>query len=134
MADFSNFECDKCGACCSMLVEAKYYDAIREPKLYQLVPDMKPAELRQDGRCIILWDKKTHACPFLCGETKHCTIYPTRPVECVLVEPGDAKCQQARVMKGLALLRDKNGNPPDRALLEESCDDYGLDYESDLVP
>jgi len=44
-----------------------------------------------------------------------------------MVEAGDAKCQQARRIKGLPFLRDRDGNEPSRELLLESCDEYDLD-------
>ncbi len=124
---FDNFECDKCGACCeSLIVEAYDYDARREPKLYE-ISNIPRESLREQERCIILYDRQTRACPFLCGETKHCQIYDTRPVACVMVEPGDAKCQQARLKKNLPLLQDKNGKEPTADMLLESCYEYQLD-------
>jgi len=44
-----------------------------------------------------------------------------------MVEAGDAKCQQARRIKGLPFLRDRDGNEPSRELLLELCDEYELD-------
>jgi len=124
---FDKFECDKCGACCeSLIVEAYDYDACREPKLYQ-ISNVDRQELRGGEQCIVLYDINTRACPFLDSETKHCSIYATRPVVCVMVEAGDAKCQQARQTKGLPVLRDRDGNEPSRKLLVESCEDYGLE-------
>lgn len=129
---FDNFECDKCGACCqTLIVEAHHYDARREPRLYQL-PDVDKEKVYAAEHPIVLWDSEKRSCPFLCSETKHCGIYSTRPVECVMVEPGDAKCQQARRMKNLGLLHDKDGNPPSRRLLLESCMDYDLAIEDVL--
>lgn len=130
MADFSGFECDKCGACCrTLIVEAFFYDCDREPRIYQIDGITDRAKFREDERCIILHDQKTRACPFLEDATNHCSIYPTRPVACVMVEAGDAKCQQARKMKGLPMLRDRNGNEPTQAMLEESAEEYLLDID-----
>lgn len=67
-------------------------------------------------------------CPFLDSSCK-CSIYDTRPLTCVAVEPGDAKCQQARLMKGLPMLCDQDGQKPSMQLLAESCGDYQLELE-----
>lgn len=126
---FENFRCDNCGACCKLLlVEAGYIDAQREPRLYQIGKPVDKAKLRDGEHCIILWDNTKGGCPFL-NESNHCDIYHTRPNECVAVEPGDAKCQQARYMQGLPLLRDVDGNEPSIELLSESCDYYDLCLE-----
>lgn len=123
MKDFSNFECDNCGACCrSLIVEAQHYDAKREPRLVQLVGE----EQAKSSFGFTLYDTVRKCCPFLTDENK-CDIYPTRPVVCVLVEPGDAKCQQARLTSRLPLLGDTDGNQPTRYLLEWSCNHYDLD-------
>lgn len=105
------------------------YDARREPRLYQIGSGVDRQKLRDGVHCIMLYDTETKACPFLDGQTKLCGIYATRPVACVMVEPGDAKCQQARKMKGLPLLRDRDGNEPSREVLEASCEDYELDVD-----
>jgi len=123
---FDYFDCDKCGACCeTLIVEAYDYDARREPKLYG-IGNVDRQKLRDGESCVKLFDVATGACPFL-ERDKCCGIYNTRPVSCVMVEPGDAKCQQARLMKELPMLRDRDGNEPTREMLEASCKDYGLD-------
>lgn len=127
---FDNFACDNCGACCqSLIVEAYDYDARREPRLYQIDGRVDRQKLRDGEHCIMLYDVETKACPFLDGETKLCGIYATRPVACVMVEPGDAKCQQARKMRGLPMLRDRDENEPSREVLEASCEEYELDVD-----
>lgn len=131
---FDYFECDNCGACCkSLIVEAHDYDARREPKLYA-IRNVDRQKLRSGQHCIILYDTETKACPFLVPDgSKHvCSIYETRPVACVMVEPGDAKCQQARRILDLPLLCDRNGNEPTREMLEASCEDYDLDINEVL--
>lgn len=126
---FDRFDCDNCGACCrSLIVEAYDYDARREPKLYE-IGNVDRQALRDGDRSIVLYDTDTRACPFLDGETNLCGIYATRPVACVMVEPGDAKCQQARKIRGLPMLRDRDGNEPSRELIEASCEYYELDIE-----
>ena len=127
---FDNFMCDNCGACCeTLIVEAHDYDARREPRLYQIGHGVDRNKLRDGEHCIMLYDTKTKACPFLDCQTKLCGIYATRPVACVMVEPGDAKCQQARKLKGFPLLRDRSGSEPSREVLEASCEDYELDID-----
>jgi Fe-S-cluster containining protein len=129
MADFSEFICDKCGACCqTLLVEAAWYDAIREPRIMSLTT-LTEQDLRQLDNVVVLYDTDKHQCPFLRDDTNECDIYPTRPTECVMVAAGDAKCQQARKMKGLGTLRDSGGRLPTRSMLLESCEKYGLDYD-----
>lgn len=129
---FDNFECDQCGACCqALIVEAYEYDARREPRLYA-IGNVDRQKMRDGEHCVMLYDVETKACPFLVPDkidvTKRaCEIYQTRPVACVMVEAGDAKCQQARRMKGLPLLRDRDGYEPTRKVLEASCEDYELD-------
>lgn len=124
---FANFACDQCGACCqALIVEADEIDVRREPKLLEyLVGDRD--RLRQGLVSITLFSAETKSCPFLCGG--RCSIYQTRPLECVAVEPGDAKCQQARWVKKLPMLADRDGNPPSEELLRCSADHYGLDYD-----
>lgn len=125
---FEKFRCDNCGACCkTLIVEADYLDAMREPRLYEIFVGEK-TDLRRGGHCIMLYDLETRQCPFL-DESCHCSIYSTRPNECVAVEAGDAKCQQARHMMGLPLLRDVDGNEPSIELLSQSCNDYDLGLE-----
>lgn len=129
MPDFRNFECDNCGACCrKLIVEATYQDAQREPRLYQIASqNLKHEPFRQGEQCINVYDAEKRSCHFLDAENK-CGIYPTRPHECVNVEPGDAKCQQAREMEGLPMLCDRDGNPPTLEMMQESAEEYWLDF------
>lgn len=131
MIDFSNFECDQCGACCkNLIVEAYKWDWKREPKIEALrepISRQLSIGIPEHDECVVLYDAEKRCCPFLDRETCNCGIYPTRPVECVMVEAGDAKCQQARRLDGLKLLRDKDGNMPTAEQLRASCEEYGLD-------
>lgn len=137
MPDFRGFDCDNCGACCrSLIVEADYLDAMREPRLYEVAPDIDHAKFRAGEHCIMLWDTAKKSCPFLVeqpvdGEgpdAQVCGIYQTRPRDCVGVEPGDAKCQQARELRGWPILCDRDGNPPSRNVLGASAEEYELDW------
>ena len=129
MPDFRNFECDNCGACCrKLIVEATYQDAQREPRLYQIAgPNLEHEKFRVGDQCIKLYDNDKKGCHFLTSENK-CGIYPTRPHECVGVEPGDAKCQQARELEGLPMLCDRDGKAPTEKMLMESADEYWMDF------
>ena len=131
---FGAFECDRCGACCrSVIVEAGYYDALREPRLYSIGrPD--PGLLRSGEACIMLYDTTTRACPFLGVSSQgqgatECRIHATRPLVCVMVEPGDAKCQQSRLIQDLPMLRDRDGRLPSRRALADSCLEYSMDLD-----
>lgn len=129
MPDFSNFECDLCGACCqTLIVEAGYVDALREPLLFSLNAKVTRDGLRRGEQCVVLYDLNTRRCPFL-RDSYECAIYKTRPNCCVAVEAGDAKCQQARKAVGLPLLRDRDGREPARDVLAMSCRDYELPVE-----
>lgn len=131
----SEFACDFCGACCRVLIiEANWIDAAREPRLLSCVSGhaIQLSDLEDGSRCVVLYDPNTHCCPFL-GDDNRCGIYPTRPIDCVAVVPGDAKCQQSRIMSDLPLLRDINGQLPSADYLRDSCDDYGLDFDEILV-
>lgn len=128
MGPFDNFRCDNCGACCQkLIVEATHLDAKREPRLYEIFTGDRE-KLRIGAHVISLYDLDKKQCPFL-DERCHCSIYPTRPNECVDVEPGDAKCQQARNMAGLPLLKDTNGKEPSIEVLADSCEHYNLVME-----
>ena len=94
-----DYQCDCCGACCrgTLIVEAYYLDALREPGILDAdVRGRRPtmAELSaDDGRCIVL--AANQPCRFLAPDGR-CAIYPTRPNACVGMEAGDEQCQQAR--------------------------------------
>lgn len=101
------YECDRCGACCrgTLIVEAYYLDVLREPRLLEAdICGRRPsiAELAEDdGRCIVL--AANQPCRFLAPDGR-CTIYPTRPNNCVEMEAGDEQCQEARSRVGLPRL------------------------------
>lgn len=141
---FNNYSCDQCGACCkSLIVEFYEIDVLRESRLLEIIP----AEMLAKSEGGMLWDSTRKCCPYLSdqigilhrihgeGEQRtrtetpvhSCLIYPTRPTCCVAVQAGDAKCQQARKIQGLPMLRDRDGKYPDReGVLSDSADYYGL--------
>ena len=101
------YQCDGCGACCqgTLIVEAYYLDALREPALLEAdIGGRKQtlAELSDETRCILLAGGQT--CSFLSADG-HCTIYPTRPNVCVEMPAGDEQCQQVRQQVGLPPLQ-----------------------------
>ncbi len=112
----TRFECDQCGACCngSLIVEADEIDLLREPRLIEADPHLKGQsaeqvveKLQNDfGLVILLACGTDRPCPFLAAD-KRCSIYPTRPNECVAMQAGDDQCQAARRAAGLSPLEPK---------------------------
>jgi Fe-S-cluster containining protein len=101
------YECDKCGACCkgSLIVEADELDVLREPRLVDVNPHYVGKsvqevvhELQEEMKIVLLVCGSR--CPFL-GTDNACTIYPTRPNDCVAMQAGDEQCQHARASVGL---------------------------------
>jgi Fe-S-cluster containining protein len=106
----SNYQCDKCGACCQghLIVEADDLDALREPRLIGADPhhagkfvEQVVYEIQTEWKAVILSCGKP--CTFLTDENL-CSIYPTRPNVCVGMQAGDEQCQEARTAAGLPLL------------------------------
>ena len=113
------FECDCCGACCRghLLVEAYAVDVLREPRLIEadlhrigLPLDLVIADLQREGRCLLIAGGTQHPCRFL-GTDNHCSIYPTRPTDCVGMQAGDEQCQYAREAAGLSPLQPTGKHP-----------------------
>lgn len=89
------FTCDCCGACCRghLIVETDALDLMREPHLLTADPhyaaksfDQVMIELEEPGRAVIIACGRP--CPFL-GQDNRCSIYPTRPNDCVAMQAGD---------------------------------------------
>ncbi len=102
------YQCDQCGACCQghLIVEADGLDVLREPRLIEADPyyagmsvDEALAKLEEPGRALIIACGLDRPCPFL--SDSRCTIYPTRPNDCVAAEAGADQCQSARSAAGL---------------------------------
>ena len=94
----SKYDCDLCGACCrgTLIVEAYYLDALREPRILDadVTGRKRPLDdLDDEWSCVLL--AAGLPCQFLSAEGR-CTIYPTRPNTCVGFEAGDEQCQEAR--------------------------------------
>jgi Fe-S-cluster containining protein len=103
----SEYECDKCGACCKghLIVECDSIDVLREPRLIDADRHHAGKQVRDVVREI---DREMKAviiacstpCPFL-GQDQHCSIYLSRPNCCVGLQAGDEQCQSAREAEGL---------------------------------
>lgn len=104
------FECDQCGACCRghLIVQADELDVLREPRLVEAdphfagkPPDVVLTELQSDfGKALTIACGTNRPCKFL-GDDNKCSIYPTRPNDCVGMQAGDEQCQMAREAAGL---------------------------------
>ena len=101
---FGRQPCQQCGACCRhLIVEAQVLDVLREPLIAE-------RGICLDGRGRLPPDEWAwslaagEACPFLTAENL-CSIYPTRPNECVAFKPGSDQCCRARAAEGLLPLR-----------------------------
>lgn len=101
------YVCDQCGACCKghLIVGAESLDVIREPRLIEVDRYFRGKTVRQvvdeienDGKMVTL--ACGYSCSFLGGDNC-CTIYPTRPNDCVAMQAGDDQCQQSRAAEGL---------------------------------
>lgn len=101
------YECDRCGACCQgrLLVEADLVDLLREPRLKDADRhwagrsfDEVVTALEESGRCVLVAGSRP--CPFLDADNR-CSIYATRPHDCVAMQAGDEQCQQVRQAAGL---------------------------------
>jgi hypothetical protein len=103
-------DCQRCGACCCNPDENRaegfrYYVEVQPDsrllrreelrKRYVVEDEAGVPHLRLDpsGRCAALRGKL--------GQSVQCAIYPDRPRGCRLVEPGSARCLQARKERGL---------------------------------
>jgi Fe-S-cluster containining protein len=107
----ASYDCTRCGACCQnpddnvaegyiyylaiergapLLSDAKLvrrlvmYDGEKAPHL----------RLEANGRCLALRGK--------IGQKAVCSMYDVRPQGCRKLQPGDARCEQARRERGLA--------------------------------
>ena len=106
-------QCIRCGNCCRgvFLVELDCFDIIREPRLKQHARrrgSVEDAECRtreernedgtlenfvtHDGSCHIL--ELGVPCAFLSDDG--CSIYPSRPLDCVAFTAGGARCLDVR--------------------------------------
>lgn len=94
------YECDHCGACCGLLVEADAYDVVREPRINEVYPIRGRSMPLSQATWILGTGGKNKACKFL-GERNRCDIYATRPACCVAFQAGQKQCQEVREANGL---------------------------------
>ena len=105
----AGYDCVSCGACCMNPDENKaegyrWYVEVRDTKLLDK-PDLRKRHVVYDdhgvphlrldpsGRCTALVGK--------IGRRATCSIYELRPKGCRMLEPGDARCLQARRERGI---------------------------------
>ena len=93
------YECDGCGECCRQkLVDVFEEDILRESRVAeQMLPLREPG---LDGEIGYLNCGSGGNCFFLDGDNR-CSIYPTRPVTCVLFPAGCDQCLEVRRSAGL---------------------------------
>jgi Fe-S-cluster containining protein len=98
----SKHKCDRCGACCKghLVVEAYEIDVLREPRLISADPHYADksleealSELQDEFKCVLVAGGQ--ACMFL-DRSNRCSIYRTRPNDCVAMQAGDEQCQKSR--------------------------------------
>lgn len=66
-----------------------------DPHYADLPLDEALAKLNEPGRGLVIACGTDRPCTFL-GSDNRCTIYPTRPNDCVAAQAGDEQCQEAR--------------------------------------
>lgn len=107
LQSMTRHECDQCGACCKghLIVEAYELDVLREPRFasadsHYAERSIEQAlhELQDEFKCVIVAGRQ--ACTFL-DRTNQCSIYPTRPTDCVAMQASDEQCQASRDDEGL---------------------------------
>lgn len=110
MGSMPRCECDQCGSCCKghLVVEAYEIDVLREPRLIAADPhyagkSLEEAlhELQEEFKCVLVAGGRP--CIFL-DAASTCSIYPTRPNECVAMQAGEQQCQTSRKAEGLSPL------------------------------
>lgn len=93
--------CQQCGACCAAFRVSFYWaeaDALPAPRTEKVNAWMA---------CMAGTNSASPRCGALrgsIGSSVHCTVYDQRPSPCREVDPGDAKCTQARERHGLTPL------------------------------
>ena len=107
----ANYACERCGACCRhWIVEGDAVDVLREPCIAReclRLGGHGSLELAESLSWSIACGKE-QPCPFLADN--RCTIYPTRPAECVAFSPGGKKCAEGRRSEGLAPLAESDSD------------------------
>jgi Fe-S-cluster containining protein len=92
--------CQQCGACCASFRVSFYWAEAPERGL----PDAIVEKLNPHLACMAGTNQPAPHCRALegaVGQNVTCSVYSQRPSPCREVEPGDAKCNQARATHGL---------------------------------
>jgi uncharacterized protein len=88
-------DCQSCGACCAHFRVSFYWQEAEQRGIPEdLLVQMSPFRV-----CFLGTETQPVRCTNLKGQTGSCVscrIYEQRPTPCREVEPGDAKCLQAR--------------------------------------
>jgi Fe-S-cluster containining protein len=92
--------CQQCGACCSAFRVSFYWaEAVQRG-----LPDSFMEKVHAHLACMAGTNRPTPQCLALQGQVGkqvNCLVYQARPSPCREVQPGDAKCNEARVRHGL---------------------------------
>lgn len=74
-----------------------------DPHYADLPLDEAIAKLNEPGRGLVIACGTDRPCKFL-GADNRCSIYLTRPNDCVAAQAGDEQCQEARMVAELPSL------------------------------
>lgn len=100
--------CLQCGACCATYRVSFYWAEAEERGL----PDSLIEQVSPWHACMAgTWqpEPRCRALVGAIGESVSCLVYPQRPSPCRELQPGEDKCNRARVRHGLKLL--EKGTP-----------------------
>jgi hypothetical protein len=95
--------CQRCGACCASFRVSFYWGEAVERGL----PEAVQEQLTPWHACMRGTNAAQPHCVALRGEVGRevsCSVYAARPSPCREVQPGDARCRDARARHGLAAL------------------------------
>jgi uncharacterized protein len=97
-------ECQRCGACCAHFRVSFYWAEAWARGL----PDPLVEKVNAQMACMAGTNHPEPRCQALhgtLGESVLCSVYDQRPEPCREVQQGDAKCLEARRLKGFGPLR-----------------------------
>lgn len=95
--------CLRCGACCATYRVSFYWAEATERGL----PDSMTEKISPWHLCMLGTGQPEPRCRALAGtigESVFCLVYPQRPSPCRELQPGEDKCNRARVRHGLRSL------------------------------
>lgn len=97
--------CLRCGACCATYRVSFYWAESAQHGL----PDDLIEKISPWHACMAGTEKPEPRCRALAGvigKSVSCLVYPQRPSPCRELQPGEDKCNRARLGHGLGLLED----------------------------